>query len=320
MHKTQFNDKLTYYAKVLVVISIVLLVFGVFLEIRDNHHLINPATDTTFPLEEENFISIDNTEIILGDNSADLSEESSSSNLKVETENDWENLNNILKKQLQDLFEISIYYGKDTEGYSVISDGKKVDTVPLTDSKVIYSQLKCLKNILYLYPPDLFREIKNGGIPLSIYLIDSYSDKSITGITDSNNNYAIISLATIYPIEESFFHESYHYIERYMLKRGVNFINWNSFNPVNFSYGTIYTNLSYSNTFSEKSFFVNNYAQTSPEEDRASTFEYMMAANKAKCLNKKNPVWEKANRIALTIETILNCVRPNYTEHWERYL
>ena len=45
-----------------------------------------------------------------------------------------------------------------------------------------------------------------------------------------------------------------------------------------------------------------------------------MATNKASCLNENNTVWQKAKYIARTIETVLNSVKPNNTEYWERHL
>ena len=182
-------------------------------------------------------------------------------------------------------------------------------------------QLDLLKKVLSLYPDGLFQEIKKGGIPLTIMLIQEFSEKSITGITDSSYSYANISIAASHGFEESFFHESYHYIERYLLKKGANFNSWDSLNPSNFAgWGTIDGSLSYSNTFLPTSPFVNNYAQTEAVEDRASTFEYMMAPSKASCLNKGNVVWKKATLLADTIDLVLSSVSPDVTEYWERYL
>ena len=75
-----------------------------------------------------------------------------------------------------------------------------------------------------------------------------------------------------------------------------------------------------SNAFSEDSYFVNSYAQVAPEEDRASTFEFMMANTKASCLNANKPVWKKATIMSKNIDAALNTVSPNVTEYWERHL
>ena len=67
-------------------------------------------------------------------------------------------------------------------------------------------------------------------------------------------------------------------------------------------------------------FFVNDYAQTSAEEDRASTFEYMMQGSKPACLNANMPVWNKARAMSNAIDSAFNCVNPGVTEYWERHL
>ena len=206
--------------------------------------------------------------------------------------------------------------GSETEGYKVGG----VTTTPITDQELINNRLNDLYDTLSLYPEGLFKEIRDGGIPLTIYLINNYSEYGITGITDSSYDYANISIAAIYDFPESFYHESYHYIERYMFKKKANFNSWDSLNPENFEYNTIDGSLSYSNTFKEDAPFVNNYAQTSSAEDRASTFEYMMANTKAGCLNKNNTVWYKATYIAMTMESVFDSIDPDTIEYWERFI
>ncbi len=225
-----------------------------------------------------------------------------------------------MKISIENSYGINILYGKDTDGYTITYGDQIITTTPIYDSNTVKTALTNLKGTLDLYPEGLFSEIKNGGIPLTIILVDSFSDSLITGVTDSSYSNAAIVVAVSYPFEETFYHESYHYIERYLFKRGANFSSWNSMNPNSFNYGTIYRDLSYSNTFQENSYFVNNYAQTDEKEDRASTFEYMMAPSKAICLNSGNPVWQKAVYMSRTIEAVLDSASPNNIEYWERFL
>ena len=240
---------------------------------------------------------------------------SNGTSAKVE-ETSLDDINAKLCKEIEKQYNIDIQYGEETFGYSVAN----ITTVPITNPSVINSTLIRLKNILNLYPKGMFDEIRNGGIPLTIVLLDSYVDYNITGVTDSSYSSATISLAVKYPLEETFYHESYHYIERYMFKKGANFNTWNSLNPEGFTYGTIYNGNSYSNTFSEDAPFVNNYAQTDDREDRASTFEYMMATSKASCLNNGQTVWKKAMLMSRTIDAVFDSVSPSTIEYWERFL
>lgn len=224
--------------------------------------------------------------------------------------------NNNLRRNIESTYGISVRYGNETEGYSVGGFA----TAPVYNSTTINAALNRLNDVMSLYPAGFFYEIKNGGIPLTVILINNYSDNGITGVTDSSYTYANISIALAHPFEESFYHESYHYIERYIFKKGGNFNSWNSLNPGDFKYGTIVNNYSYANTFADSSPFVNNYAQTADAEDRASTFEYMMAESKASCLNQRMPVWYKANVMKNTIEAVFSTVKPNVVEYWERYI
>ena len=358
---------LSYYARIVIVISLTLLIYGAILDINNDKRLYDPVKDVE--QEEKSTINIttaDGSEIIPGNTTT--STENSANTIKNDNTNNTENtntntntntpnnkptgsnkntnknptpnnnnknptpnnnqvqnnthvltlaeINNNLRTEIQNTYGISVKYGNETDGYTV----QGISTSSISDENTINSNLNKLKQALSLYPNGFLAEIKNGGIPLTVMLINNYSENSITGVTDSSYKYAVISIAVTYPFEESFYHESYHYIERYMFKKGANFNTWNSLNPEDFTYGNINNNLSYSNTFSPDAPFVNNYAQTSPEEDRASTFEYMMASSKASCLNKETIVWNKATVMKNTIEAVYNTVSPNRVEYWERYL
>ena len=326
--KHKKKNYLLYYAKILIAISLAILAYGLVLDINNNIRLIDPESGVSI-IDDDNgsFVSVDNNN---NNNTNDNNENSNTNNnngrnssnnrsqSNTNTNNVDSNALNSLRNSIQQKYNVSIKYGGETDGYTVGG----LSTVALYDNNIIYNSLVELNNILGLYPYGIFTEIRNGGIPLTIYLINYYSDNTVTGATDSNYSYANISLAVIYPLDESFFHESYHYIERFILKKGLgyNSVTWNSYNPFDYNYGTIINEFSYKNTFSPDSFFVNNYAQVSAEEDRASTFEYMMAASKASCLNNDKPVWKKAVLMSNTIDAALDTVSPSNLEYWERFL
>lgn len=228
-----------------------------------------------------------------------------------------EETNNTFRQTIQNTYSVTVKYGAETEGYTVGG----ITTTPIYDANTINSALNSLNNALAKYPQGFFAEIKKGGIPLTVILIHSYANNSITGVTDSNYSFAHISIAISHPFEESFFHESYHYIERYIFKKGGNFSAWDSLNPTGFVYNQNISNAnSYANTFSNSAPFVNTYAQTAATEDRASTFEYMMASSKAGCLNTNMPVWKKASMISGMIDAVFTTVTPSTVEYWERHL
>ncbi len=349
----------SYYAKILMVASLTFLVYGIVLNVASGRKLFDPVKDVEQEEKSTiNISTIDNSEVVPGnqttsttnseetiDNSAAQTPTETPSNNNNQSNNTSQNTNtnqntnsnntvqqpaqnnnvyvptleetnNNLRNTIQSTYGITIKYGNETSGYTVAG----VSTTPVTNSTTINASLNRLNQALSVYPKGFFSEIRNGGIPLTIMLINNYAENSITGVTDSSYSYAVISIAVSYPFEESFYHESYHYIERYMFKKGANFNSWNTLNPQGFSYGNITNSNSYNVTFSQDAPFVNAYAQTSAEEDRASTFEYMMASSKASCLNYGTTVWRKATVMKNTIEAVYNTVSPNIIEYWERYL
>lgn len=346
MHKKRKEKRLTYYAKISIIVALTLLLYGLVLDVNNEKRLFDSIDDVRVYGDGNSTISIttsDGSEVVPGnviisggnndkENSSSSSNNSSPSNNSSSPSNNKsgensnrdsephivtpEEINNNLRKEIQNDYGVIVKYGNETNGYVVGG----FSTTPIQNTDMLYDQLNHLKNALSLYPSGFFNEIKNGGIPLSIYLIYSYSNGSITGITDSSYTYAVISIAAAHPFEESFYHESYHYIERYMFKRGANFNTWNSFNPSDFNYGVVDQKLSYTYSQDPTVPFVNDYAQTSGPEDRASTFEYMMSATRASCMNRGTIIHSKANQMALTIDAVLNTVKPNVVEYWERYL
>ena len=353
------RKKLNNYARILIAISLAFLVYGFFLQINNrrtyaSHEIVTAANYDTHTIIDINNSLVSQGEIVSdgvklvdspikeGSSYEESHNDSSKKTSKKPTTSDQNEAsvskpredntvttspssnpsssvndsNNSLRLNIQNDYGITIKYGSETDGYQVGG----LSTISLSDSSVIQENLNRLNSALSVYPDGFWKEIKNGGIPLTIYLIDRYSTYGVTGVTDSNYNRAVISVAVQYGFEESFYHESYHYIERYMMKKGYHYTTWNSYNPTDFSYGTINSNRSYNRTFSPDVYFVNDYAQTSDAEDRASTFEYMMDTSKASCLNNGTPIWRKASLMSAAIDAVMNSVSPSVVEYWERFL
>ena len=226
------------------------------------------------------------------------------------------NQNASLKSSIASQYGINVLYGNDTNGYSVGGLGTSI----ITDVNLINSELNSLKNNLSLYPNGFFREITSS-IPLTIYLIQGYSKPGVCGVTDSNYSRAIMSLAAGEDFVETFHHENYHYMERYIFKRGGSFPEWTTFNPGGFVYGQNKNYPVYNLTYAADVYFVNTYARDYDEyEDRASVFEYMMAGSKASCLNAGMPVYKKATYMSSVIDQRFNSCSAGVTEYWERFI
>lgn len=227
-----------------------------------------------------------------------------------------EQTNQALREQLQQQYSITIRYGSETSGYSVGG----LSTIALTDPYAIQSALSSLSANISLYPSQFFQEIRSSGYSLTIYLIKRYSTNNVTGVTDSSTKNVVISIATDYPFAESFNHEVFHYIDNYIYFRGGRYTTWNNLNPLGYQYGNVNSSLSYTTTRLSDAYFVNNYAQTDEYEDRASTFEYMMASSKISCFSVGRPIWLKAKYISEQLDLFFDSVRPDVTEYWERYV
>ena len=221
------------------------------------------------------------------------------------------------RKQIEDTYGIKVLYGSETNGYVVGNIG----TNSITDKNVMKSSLEQLNSALAMYPVGFFREFSKQNMTLNVYLIKNYTSDNVTGVTDFSPRKAIISIAMDFPFADSFHHEMLHYIEHYIESAGGKFTAWNSFNPVDFTYGSENSSYSYSKTGTPGSYFVNNYAQTSANEDRASTFEYMTATVRYSCYDSNEyPIWKKSNYLSTMIETYFNTVSSSVIDYWERYI
>lgn len=326
-------------AKVLLSFSFILILLGISFDL-ENKVTINPITNThTINSPETENINItiteepvapatdsenlNNNNTTTNNNSASNGSNGNSPSISPPqntqpsvTPPNIETINDNLRKNIEDRYGINIRYGVETNGYTVAG----LSTVMITDANRINELLEELKNNLSRYPPGFFDETKQGGYTLTLYLLKQYSQTNVTGITDSTTKNVIISLATDYSFTESLHHEIYHYIEKYMYARGANYTTWNTLNPTGFNYGITNATLSYAQTGNINAFFVNNYAQTDPYEDRASTFEYMMDTEEANCLQVGTTIWKKAKYISEQIDAVFQTVSPNMVEYWERYV
>lgn len=347
------NKRLMLLGKLLFSLSFVFIFTGLYLNKLEKQTFYDPINDvvaiapddgdkviistTDGDVEEVNnnpSIPIDNgSNINNSDNGTDNNSNNNSTNIFDNSNNTNEDVNHdinpsisnddvidendILRRSIEDTYGIKVKYGDEVSNYQAGS----MNVTPILDKDIIKNGLEQLKETLKLYPQDFFREFLNEDLSLEVFLIKSYSKDNVTGVTDLFGNRVIVSIAMDYPCFESFNHEIYHYIEHFIVRKQGEFSAWNMYNPNDFSYGTVNSNYSYTKTQKADSVFVNNYAQTNPYEDRASTFEYMMASNKIPCFNSSDyPIWKKSSYMALMIDTYFDTVSPSVIDYWERFI
>jgi len=325
------NNRLKYLAHILIVISFLLFASAAYINIQEYNSLSIPKVITNEPtsiVEEPEEVEETTTQVIDKDNNIDKTKDNNVRNSNntnkqknIKTGENKEKVkvvtdtNNELREEMEYDYSINIKYGNEVGDYKV--GGLKV--TPETDSKVIDNALKRLNADLALYPDGMLDEVQNNS-ELAIYLVKNYSKNNVTGVTDSTGNPTIISISTERDFDDTVHHELYHYFEKYMMRKGASYTSWDNLNPTDFRYGNTNTNLVYSKTLKSDAFFVNVYSQTSAAEDRASTFEYMMASSKASCLNKNNPINRKAVYMANMMDYYIDACSSNTIEYWERYL
>lgn len=354
------NKSLIILAKVMIFCSVILIGSGVYLNLQETKPIIDPISCVTTPDNDSVIITTndgmpptatnDNDSDKTGnsDNATAVPNDSTSSDTPVPNntttsgttgsagnasgtntspspvptpEPDPEpapvvDQNVVFRKSIEDTYGVKVFYGNETSGYSV--GGMSTTVIP--DSSVS-SALTQLNTALSTYPVGFFQEFLNKSINVNVYLIKNYSANNVTGVTDTSFKRINISIAMDFPFDESFHHEVLHAIEYYIERSGGKFTSWNSFNPADFSYGTENKNYSYSVTGEASSYFVNNYAQVSQSEDRASTFEYMTASNRYSCFDSHGyPIWQKSDYLSRMIDTYFNTVTPDVIDYWERYV
>lgn len=305
-----------YILSIILLFSFCLIGIGLFLSFNDK--LIDPVSGIISTADKSELVNITSngkekkpSNGGSTNSTASGQDPSSTSGLTIDE------VNNKLRLSLQKKYGVTIKYGNETNGYSVGG----MSTSIISDPSKVNKALSDLSANLANYPKGFFKEFNSVGLHLTIYLIDTYSDHEVTGVTDpSSNNNIIISIAIYYPFSDSFNHETYHYMERYIKIKGGLFTSWYQYNPIDFRYGTLNSNLSFDRTDDANSYFVNNYAQTNEYEDRASTFEYMMADTKQSCMNYNLPIWNKANYMSKVIDVYFNTVNSSTVEYWERFL
>ncbi|MGN1372238.1 MAG: hypothetical protein ACI4XM_08200 [Candidatus Coprovivens sp.] len=292
-------------------------------DINDN----NVNKDTTSSNNNSNNSSSNNNS---NNNSNSNSNSNNDSNNDINSNNNddkeeivlsQEELNNQYREQLETSYGIKIAYGDEMGNYYVTS----YLPTKMTDEDEINEYLGRLENQLKKYPIGFFKEMKDFGTPLTLYLVKEIPNSGIAGLTDSQfANNIIITIKSGLLFEHTLNHELMHYIDVYIrLKAYPEDLEplWNSLNPDGYNYGSFDKSLDFITTQNNNSYFLSNYAQTNWREDRATLFEDMMTrAIKRNCYSEGTPLYNKIKLISEQIDKYFDCVNNTTTEYWERFL
>lgn len=230
-------------------------------------------------------------------------------------------LNDTYRNEIQNTYGIKIAYGEEMGGYLI---GSYAPT-KMTDDSEINEYLGRIEGELKKYPTGFFKEMKDYGMPLTLYIVKDIPGSDIAGLTDSQiYSNIIISIKSSFLFEKTLNHEMMHYIDAYLnSKMYPNTVDteWNLLNPPGYSYGSFNTSYDYFPSMNKNAYFFSNYSQTNYKEDRATLFEDIMTrAYKRDCYNSGYTLYSKIQLLSKQIDDGFTTVNSSTIEFWEKFL
>lgn len=270
----------------------------------------NSSTNTNKPNQNAN----NNTNINNNENTA-LPEEKPSVVEKTQAEK-----NDEYRKQLQDKYSVKIAYKNELGNYTINGYGSD----KLNDDNKINNCLGEIDKTLKNYPNGFFKEMKDYGMPLTIYLVNSISG-NVSGLTDAKDKNDIkIMIAPASLFENTLNHEIMHYIDSYIKVKGYPIDINNTMkdvNPVGFIYGDTSNEYVYYFTSVDNAYFLSSYGKTNYLEDRAVIFSDLMTRTFTKDYYANGtPINKKAKLISLQIKEHFNTLSNTERYYWDRFL
>ena len=228
--------------------------------------------------------------------------------------------NDEYRKQLQNKYSVKIAYKNELGNYTINGYGSE----KLNDDNKINNCLGEIDTTLKNYPSGFFKEMKDYGMPLTIYLVNSISD-DVSGLTDAKDKSDIkIMIAPASLFENTLNHEIMHYIDTYIKDKGYPIdINttMKDVNPVGFTYGDTSDEYVYYFTSVDNAYFLSAYGKRNYLEDRAVLFSDMMTRSiKKPFYNDGTPINKKAKLISSQIKEHFNTLSNTGRYYWDRFL
>lgn len=228
--------------------------------------------------------------------------------------------NDEYRKQLQNKYSVKIAYKNELGNYTI--SGYGLDK--LNDDNKINNCLGEIDKTLKNYPNAFFKEMKDYGMPLTIYLVNSISG-NVSGLTDAKDKSDIkIMIAPASLFENTLNHEIMHYIDSYIKVKGYPIdINttMKDVNPVGFTYGDTSNEYVYYFTSIDNAYFLSAYGKTNYLEDRAVIFSDLMTRTFTKDYYADGtPINKKAKLISSQIKEHFNTLSNTERYYWDRFL
>ena len=228
--------------------------------------------------------------------------------------------NDEYRKQLQNKYSVKIAYKNELGNYTINGYGSE----KLNDDNKINNCLGEIDKTLKNYPNGFFKEMKDYGMPLTIYLVNSISG-DVSGLTDAKDKSDIkIMIAPASLFENTLNHEIMHYIDTYIKDKGYPIDINNTMkdvNPIGFTYGDTSNDYVYYFTSVDNAYFLSTYGKRNYLEDRAVLFSDMMTRTFAKdYYDDGTPINKKAKLISSQIKEHFNTLSNTGRYYWDRFL
>ena len=228
--------------------------------------------------------------------------------------------NDEYRKQLQNKYLVKIAYKDELGNYTINGYGSD----KLNDDNKINNCLGEIDKTLKNYPNGFFEEMKDYGMPLTIYLVNSISG-NVSGLTDAKDKSDIkIMIAPASLFENTLNHEIMHYIDSYIKVKGYSIdinITMKDVNPIGFTYGDTSNEYVYYFTSIDNAYFLSAYGKTNYLEDRAVIFSDLMTRTFTKdYYADSTPINKKAKLISSQIKEHFNTLSNTGRYYWDRFL
>ena len=228
--------------------------------------------------------------------------------------------NDEYRKQLQNKYSVKIAYKDELGNYTINGYGSD----KLNDDNKINNCLGEINKTLKNYPNVFFKEMKDYGMPLTIYLVNSISG-NVSGLTDAKDKSDIkIMIAPASLFENTLNHEIMHYIDSYIKVKGYSIdinITMKDVNPIGFTYGDTSNEYVYYFTSIDNAYFLSAYGKTNYLEDRAVIFSDLMTRTFTKdYYADSTPINKKAKLISSQIKEHFNTLSNTGRYYWDRFL
>ena len=228
--------------------------------------------------------------------------------------------NDEYRKQLQNKYSVKIAYKDELGNYTINGYGSD----KLNDDNKINNCLGEIDKTLKNYPNGFFEEMKDYGMPLTIYLVNSISG-NVSGLTDAKDKSDIkIMIAPASLFENTLNHEIMHYIDSYIKVKGYSIdinITMKDVNPIGFTYGDTSNEYVYYFTSIDNAYFLSAYGKTNYLEDRAVIFSDLMTRTFTKdYYADSTPINKKAKLISSQIKEHFNTLSNTGRYYWDRFL